>query len=110
MATESRAAIEKAKRGIENGLPSSLTISNLGMYGVRQFTAIIPPPEVAILAVGEVTSTCQSADPAENPKGIRKITFTLSCDHRALNGTHGARFLQSLKANLEHPEPWLDFS
>jgi pyruvate dehydrogenase E2 component (dihydrolipoamide acetyltransferase) len=108
VATDSRAAIERAKRGIENGLPSSLTISNLGMYGVRQFTAIIPPPEVAILAVGEATPSSRVVDSAVNPNAIRKITFTLSCDHRALNGTHGARFLQSLKANLEHPEPWLD--
>jgi pyruvate dehydrogenase E2 component (dihydrolipoamide acetyltransferase) len=110
VAKESRAAIEKAKTGFENGLPASLTISNLGMYGVRQFTAIIPPPAVAILAVGEVTTVSQALTSGASRGLVKRVTVTLSCDHRALNGVQGARFLQSVKANLEQPELWLHSS
>ncbi len=68
----------------------TFTVSNLGMFGVRSFTAIIDPPQVAILAVG----------------GVRKdgaMTITLSCDHRVVYGADGARFLSRLRELLERP-------
>jgi pyruvate dehydrogenase E2 component (dihydrolipoamide acetyltransferase) len=68
----------------------TFTVSNLGMFGVRSFTAIIDPPQVAILAVGSVRR-----DDA--------MTVTLSCDHRVVYGADGARFLSRLRELLERP-------
>jgi len=79
----------------------SLTVSNLGMYGIDQFVAVINPPQAAILAVGAV------ADKAVVRDGqilVRKImTVTLSGDHRVIDGAIGAEYLRELKALLEHP-------
>jgi pyruvate dehydrogenase E2 component (dihydrolipoamide acetyltransferase) len=69
---------------------ATFTISNLGMYGVRSFTAIVDPPQVAILAVGGTRSD-----------GV--LTATLSCDHRVVYGADGARFLAKLRDYLEAP-------
>jgi pyruvate dehydrogenase E2 component (dihydrolipoamide acetyltransferase) len=84
---------------------STFTISNLGMYGIRQFDAIINLPEVAILAVG-----------AGEPRAVVEngqltigtvMTVTLTADHRAVDGATGAEFLQTLKAVLEEPSMML---
>ncbi len=80
---------------------STFTISNLGMYGVSQFTAIINPPESAILAVGTVRKEPVVADDA-----IRighRMTVTLSCDHRVVDGALGAQFLGEVRRLLENP-------
>ncbi len=81
---------------------STFTISNLGMFGIDQFTAIINPPEAAILAVGR---TRQEVEVDENGsfKVVNKMTITMSCDHRVIDGATGARFLQTLKALIENP-------
>ena len=71
----------------------SFTVSNLGMYGVREFTSIITPPQTASLAVGAVSKAGASAT----------LALTLSCDHRALDGATGAAFLRDLKDELEKP-------
>jgi pyruvate dehydrogenase E2 component (dihydrolipoamide acetyltransferase) len=79
----------------------TFTVSNLGMFGVEQFNAVINPPEAAILAVGAITR-----EPAEHAGEIvlrDRMKLTLSVDHRALDGAIGARYLQALKALLEKP-------
>jgi pyruvate dehydrogenase E2 component (dihydrolipoamide acetyltransferase) len=80
---------------------ATFTISNLGMFGVEQFNAVINPPEAAILAVGAITR-----EPAEHDGEIvlrERLKLTLSVDHRALDGAIGARYLQALKQLLEKP-------
>jgi pyruvate dehydrogenase E2 component (dihydrolipoamide acetyltransferase) len=79
----------------------TFTVSNLGMFGVEQFNAVINPPESAILAVGAITR-----EPTERGGEIvfrDRMKLTLSVDHRALDGAIGARYLQALKALLEKP-------
>jgi pyruvate dehydrogenase E2 component (dihydrolipoamide acetyltransferase) len=81
----------------------TFTVSNLGMFGVDQFDAIINPPQGAILAVGAARKVW-----TEGPDGAgrfeRRIGLSLSCDHRAIDGATGARFLQALKGLIEKPE------
>ena len=79
----------------------SFTISNLGMYGVDRFDAIINPPQVAILAVGAAAQRviAKSGDPVI----ARVATLTLSADHRVVDGAAGAQFLQALRSLLEEP-------
>jgi pyruvate dehydrogenase E2 component (dihydrolipoamide acetyltransferase) len=79
----------------------TFTVSNLGMFGIEQFTAVINPPEAAILAVGAALP-----EPVATDDGVevrRRMRLTLSIDHRALDGATGAAFLQRLKTTLEHP-------
>jgi pyruvate dehydrogenase E2 component (dihydrolipoamide acetyltransferase) len=79
----------------------TFTVSNLGMFGVEQFNAVINPPEAAILAVGAIVR-----EPTEHNGEIvlrERMKLTLSVDHRALDGAIGARYLQALKAVLEKP-------
>ncbi|OIO69870.1 MAG: pyruvate dehydrogenase complex dihydrolipoamide acetyltransferase [Zetaproteobacteria bacterium CG_4_9_14_3_um_filter_49_83] len=79
----------------------TFSISNLGMYGVKQFQAIVNPPEGAILAVGGTEERAV----AENGQIVVKqmMTLTLSCDHRVVDGAVGAEYLAALKKNLECP-------
>jgi pyruvate dehydrogenase E2 component (dihydrolipoamide acetyltransferase) len=78
------------------------SISNLGMYGVREFSGIINPPQSTLLAVG---ATARRPVEAENG-GVRfvtQMTVTLSCDHRVVDGALGAELLKAFKNLLEHP-------
>jgi len=79
----------------------TFTVSNLGMFGVESFTAIINPPESAILAVGAITPTPVVVDRQVVVRDQMRVT--LSVDHRALDGATAARFLQELKRLLEQP-------
>lgn len=80
---------------------STFTISNLGMFGIESFTAIINPPEAAILAVGRVVDRPVAVD---RQIGLRPtMQLTLSADHRIVDGAAAARFLADLKATLENP-------
>ncbi len=79
----------------------SFTISNLGMYGVREFAAVINPPQAAILAVGAGEQRPVVVDGALAVATV--LTVTLSADHRAVDGAVGARWLQSFKGFIEHP-------
>jgi pyruvate dehydrogenase E2 component (dihydrolipoamide acetyltransferase) len=79
----------------------TFTISNLGMYGVDAFTAIINAPQAAILAVGRISERVLAIDGA--PVVTSAMTLTLSCDHRAVDGARAAAFLQSVAATLEDP-------
>jgi pyruvate dehydrogenase E2 component (dihydrolipoamide acetyltransferase) len=104
IAIEARALVGRARAGkikptdIEGG---TFTISNLGMFDVTEFSAIINPPEVAILAVGTVRQVPVVVDGALVP-GTR-MAATLSADHRASDGAEAARYLQALRRVLEAP-------
>jgi pyruvate dehydrogenase E2 component (dihydrolipoamide acetyltransferase) len=104
IAAEGRALIDKARAGRltpEEFTGGTFTVSNLGMYGISHFTAVINPPEAAILAVGATTPTPVAVD---DQLVIRPtMNLTLSIDHRALDGATGAQFLQQLRATLEEP-------
>ena len=80
---------------------STFTISNLGMFGIDEFTAIINPPDACILAVGGISQVPVVKDGAVVPGNVMKVT--LSCDHRVVDGATGSAFLQTLKALLEEP-------
>ncbi len=80
---------------------STFTISNLGMFGVEEFTAIINPPDACILAVGGIQQVPVVKNGAIVPGNVMKVT--LSCDHRVVDGATGAAFLQAVKALLEDP-------
>jgi len=79
----------------------TFTISNLGMFGVEHFTAIINPPESAILAVGATTREPTVVGDALEPR--YRLRYTLSVDHRVIDGALAARFLQTLTSLVEHP-------
>ncbi len=80
---------------------ATFSISNLGMFGIEEFTAIINPPEAAILAVGKV----EEKPVVENGEVVvrQRMRMTMSCDHRVIDGATGARFLQTLKDYIEEP-------
>jgi pyruvate dehydrogenase E2 component (dihydrolipoamide acetyltransferase) len=80
---------------------NTFTISNLGMFGIDEFTAIINPPDACILAVGAIQQIAVVKNGAIVPGNVMKIT--LSCDHRVVDGASGAAFLQTLQSLLEEP-------
>jgi pyruvate dehydrogenase E2 component (dihydrolipoamide acetyltransferase) len=87
---------------------NTFTISNLGMFGIEEFTAIINPPDACILAVGAIKQTPVVKNGQVVPGNIMKVT--LSCDHRVVDGALGSAFLQTLKRNLENPVLMLGMS
>lgn len=80
---------------------NTFSISNLGMFGIDEFTAIINPPDACILAIGGISQTPVVKNGAVVPGNIMKVT--LSCDHRVVDGATGAEFLNTLKLMLENP-------
>ncbi|MEO0032822.1 MAG: hypothetical protein RIS94_2580 [Pseudomonadota bacterium] len=106
IAATTRALIDKAqagKLGYEDMDGGTFSVSNLGMFGIEQFDAIINPPQGAILAVGGVNRVAVEA-PNGDIAFESRIQFTMSVDHRAIDGALGAQFLQTLKGLLEAPE------
>jgi pyruvate dehydrogenase E2 component (dihydrolipoamide acetyltransferase) len=105
MASETRQLVEKARAGRltpEEYTGATFSISNLGMYGVDEFIAIINPPAVAILAVGAVQKQPVALD--DDTVAVRpRMKVTISADHRALDGAVAAEFLRELKRILENP-------
>ena len=107
MSEISREAKELAKRARERKLKpeeytgSTFSVSNLGMFGIDQFTAIINPPEVAILAIGAVEEKPIVVD--DEIVVQKRMRITMSCDHRVVDGAVGAKFLQTLRRMLENP-------
>jgi len=79
----------------------SFTISNLGMFGIRDFAAVINPPQGAILAVGAGEERAVVRDGALAVATV--MTVTLSCDHRVVDGAVGATWLQAFKSYIENP-------
>ena len=98
------AVVERARTGklqqsdLDGG---TFTISNLGMFGIERFVAVLNPPQAAILAVGSIEDRVVAVDgsPAVRPR----MELTLTCDHRAIDGATGAEFLRDVKAFLEEP-------
>jgi len=80
---------------------NTFTISNLGMFGIEEFTAIINPPDACIMAIGGIKQTAIVKDGQLVPGNVMKVT--LSCDHRVVDGATGAAFLQTFKEILEDP-------
>ncbi len=80
---------------------NTFTISNLGMFGIQEFTAIINPPDACILAVGTIVQKPVVQDGQIVVGNMMKLT--LSCDHRVVDGAKGAEFLTTVKSNLENP-------
>ena len=104
IAAESKALAEKARaRRLtpEEYTGSTFSVSNLGMYDIDEFTAVINPPEAAILAVGRVAEKPVVVNGAVVPRRMMRVT--LSCDHRVVDGATGAKFLRTLKLMLENP-------
>lgn len=96
------AARAKAKKlKPEEMAGGTFSISNLGMYGIDAFAAVINPPEGAILAVGQVRR--EPVVKGESVVPGRRLAMTLSCDHRVVDGAVGATFLKALRQILEHP-------
>lgn len=106
IAATTRALIDKAqagKLGYEDMDGGTFSVSNLGMFGIEQFDAIINPPQGAILAVGGANRVAVEADNGDIAFETR-MQLTMSVDHRAIDGAAGAQFLQTLKGLLEAPE------
>ena len=107
LARIAREVRELAARGREKKLQpeeytgSTFSVSNLGMFGIHEFTGVINPPEAGILAVGGVEETPVAEQGRVVVKPMMKVT--MSCDHRVVDGATGARFLQTLKGMLEEP-------
>jgi pyruvate dehydrogenase E2 component (dihydrolipoamide acetyltransferase) len=80
---------------------STFSVSNLGMFGIDQFTAIINPPEAAILAIGSAEQKPVLVDGEEQWR--TRVRVTMSCDHRVIDGAVGAKFLQTLRRLVENP-------
>lgn len=80
---------------------NTFTISNLGMFGIDEFTAIINPPDACILAVGRIAPKLVMVDGEVKESNFMKVT--LSCDHRVVDGAKGAQFLQTLRDTIEEP-------
>jgi pyruvate dehydrogenase E2 component (dihydrolipoamide acetyltransferase) len=82
---------------------STFSVSNLGMFGIDQFTAIINPPEAAILAIGAIERKLVAVEGSDTPVMRRRMRVTMSCDHRVIDGATGAKFLQTLRRMIENP-------
>jgi pyruvate dehydrogenase E2 component (dihydrolipoamide acetyltransferase) len=80
---------------------ATFSVSNLGMFGIDEFTAVINPPEAAILAVGRIEPKPVVVDGVVVVR--RRLRLTLSCDHRVVDGATGAAFLKTLAGMLENP-------
>jgi pyruvate dehydrogenase E2 component (dihydrolipoamide acetyltransferase) len=98
------AVVDRARAGklqqsdVEGG---TFTISNLGMYGIERFIAVLNPPQAAILAVGSIEERVVAVD--GQPAVRSRMELTLTCDHRAVDGATGAEFLRDVKTFLEEP-------
>jgi pyruvate dehydrogenase E2 component (dihydrolipoyllysine-residue acetyltransferase) len=104
IATEVRDLAERArnrKLRPEEYMGASFSVSNLGMFGIDEFTAIINPPEGAILAIGAMTPKPVVRDEQIVVRQMMRVT--MSCDHRVIDGATGAKFLQTFKKILENP-------
>jgi pyruvate dehydrogenase E2 component (dihydrolipoamide acetyltransferase) len=108
ISTESRTLIDRAREKRlqpQEYTDATFSISNLGMFDVENFIAVIIPPQAASIAVGAIRDVPVVKD--GTVKAGRRMKVTLSCDHRALDGVQGAGFLKELKRILEHPSELL---
>lgn len=109
LAARRRELVARAQSGkltLEDLRGGTFTLSNLGMYGIDAFNAIVNPPQAAILAVGQIADR---VTPVEGQPAVRPMmNLTLSCDHRVVDGARGAQFLQTLAMFIEDPLAVLD--
>jgi pyruvate dehydrogenase E2 component (dihydrolipoamide acetyltransferase) len=109
LAARRREVVARAQSGkltLEDLRGGTFTLSNLGMYGIDGFNAIVNPPQAAILAVGRIADRVV---PVDGQPAVRPImNLTLSCDHRVVDGARGAQFLQTLAMFIEDPLAVLD--
>jgi pyruvate dehydrogenase E2 component (dihydrolipoamide acetyltransferase) len=104
IATQRRELVARAKAGKsrpQDLTGATFTISNLGMFQIDSFTAIIPSPQAAILAVGAIADRVVAID--GKPAVRSMMTLTLSSDHRLVDGAHGAQFLNDLAEAIAEP-------
>ena len=104
LANRRQVLVDQAQVGdlsLEDMQNGTFTISNLGMYGVDAFSAIINPPQAAILALGSITDRVVAID--GQPSVQSMLSLTLSCDHRVVDGARAAQFLQTLVGFIEDP-------
>lgn len=104
IAKERAILVDAARAGkltTENVTGGTFTVSNLGMYGIDEFVAIINPPEAGIIAIGCLRDSIRVSD--NQIKTVKTFSIRLTLDHRVVDGAQGARFLQSLKQRLEDP-------
>lgn len=104
ISAEARALADKARQrrlAPDEYTGSTFSVSNLGMFDIDQFTAVINPPEAGILAVGRIAAKPVALDDAVVVR--RRLRLTMSCDHRVIDGATGAAFLQTLTQMLENP-------
>ncbi|MBE0592409.1 MAG: 2-oxo acid dehydrogenase subunit E2, partial [Gemmatimonadales bacterium] len=104
IAIESRALAERARERRltpEEYTGGTFSVSNLGMYDIDQFTAVINPPEAGIIAVGSIAEKPVLVDGELEAR--KRMRLTMSCDHRVIDGATGAQFLQTVKRMLENP-------
>jgi pyruvate dehydrogenase E2 component (dihydrolipoamide acetyltransferase) len=103
LASHSRELISRARAGqmtASDQVPAAITVSNLGMYGVTAFTAMVTPPQIMVLAVGAVRRIPVFND-ADAVEACSVMTLTLGSDHRVVNGAQAAAFLSTIRSQLE---------
>jgi pyruvate dehydrogenase E2 component (dihydrolipoamide acetyltransferase) len=108
IAAQRKELAERAKAGksrTQDLTGATFTISNLGMFEIDSFTAIIPPPQAGILAVGAIADRVVAVD--GKPAVRSMMTITLSCDHRVVDGARGAQFLNDLVQAIAEPQKYL---
>ncbi len=108
ISTRTRELAERGRAGklaAEEFSGGTTTLSNLGMYGVDQFDAVINPPQASIVAVGQVRSCVAVVNDAATVRPV--VTATMSCDHRAIDGAIGAKLLAAFRTRLESTSDWL---
>ena len=108
IATQRRDLVERAKAGksrAQDLIDATFTISNLGMFNIDSFTAIIPPSQAGILAVGAIADRVVAVDGQPSVRSM--MTVTLSCDHRVVDGARGALFLDDLANAISKPQEHL---
>jgi pyruvate dehydrogenase E2 component (dihydrolipoamide acetyltransferase) len=104
ISAEAKALAEKARHRRltpEEYTGATFSVSNLGMFDIDEFTAVINPPEAGILAIGRIAEKAVVVNGAVVPRRMMRVT--MSCDHRVIDGATGAQFLQTVKLNLENP-------
>jgi pyruvate dehydrogenase E2 component (dihydrolipoamide acetyltransferase) len=105
ISAEVKVLAERARAGrltSDEFMGGSFSISNLGMFGIEQFDAIINPPQGAILAIGR--ARCRAAEAGSGLQFATTMKLSMSCDHRAIDGAVGARYLAALRDAIEKPE------
>jgi len=104
ISVEARTLAEKARArrlAPDEYTGATFSVSNLGMFDIDEFTAVINPPEAGILAIGRIAEKPVVVDGEITPRRMMRVT--MSCDHRVIDGATGAQFLQTVKLNLENP-------